>query len=73
MALGAGILIGIVPIAIRRAHYADTPRTRVASAIVAVLAAIAFCVYMVFLVRHFMPVTTENQEAPVSYPSTPTH
>ena len=70
LALGAGILIGIVPIAYRKARWAPHLARRIIFYAISLLAFIAFCFYGWFLWNRFVPRAPEAP-APISYPAPP--
>ncbi len=70
LALGAGVLIFIVPIAHRLTRYEPSRAKRVFFHLVSFAALIGFCFYAVYLWNRFVPREPEAP-APVSYPETP--
>ena len=72
IALGLGILIFIVPIALKNARYAPTTGRRILHVVVALLAAAAFAFGVHYMFQHWIPESPEApQKAPVEYPSAP--
>ena len=72
IALGLGILIFIVPIALKNARYAPTTLRRVLHIVLAVAAAAGFAFGVHAMFKHFIPASPdEPQQAPMEYPSAP--
>jgi hypothetical protein len=70
LALGAGVLIAIVPIAQRKARYEPSRSKRVILHILALIAFLGFCAYAWYLWDRYIPRAPEAP-APVSYPVSP--
>ncbi|HAL92171.1 MAG TPA: hypothetical protein DCM68_04005 [Verrucomicrobia bacterium] len=70
LALGAGVLIFIVPIAYRKARWAPHRISRIAYYLVSLSALIGFCFYAAYLWNQFVPREPEAP-APVAYPVDP--
>ena len=70
LALGAGVLIALVPIAHRRTRYEPSIAKRIFYHLVTLVALVAFCYYSYYLWNRFVPREPE-EPAPVSYPETP--
>ncbi len=72
IALGLGLLIFIVPIALRNARFAPTTLRRIVHGLVALLAATGFAFGVWYMIGHFIPKSPdEPQKAPIEYPSLP--
>lgn len=71
LALIAGVLIAIVPIAQRRARYEPSLAKRISFHLLALVALIAFGFYAVYLWNRFIP-QEPDAPAPVAYPAAPT-
>ncbi len=70
LALAAGVLIAIVPVAQRRARYEPHLAKRISLHLLALVALIAFGFYVVYLWNRFVPQEPETP-APVEYPAAP--
>jgi TRAP-type C4-dicarboxylate transport system permease small subunit len=70
LALAAGVLIAIVPIALRKAHHERSIIKRVIANLVALAALIGFCFYGWYLWQRFIPREPEAP-APLEYPVAP--
>ena len=70
LALAAGVLIAIPPIALRRARYEPSIPKRIFFHLLSLAALIAFGFYVVYLWDRFVPKEPEAP-APVEYPSAP--
>ena len=70
LALGAGVLIALVPIAHRKTRYEPSLAKRVIFHIISLLALVGFCFYAVYLWNRFVPRESEAP-APVAYPAAP--
>ena len=70
LALAAGILVFIVPIALRKARFAPHLGKRIFLYVLAFAALIGFCVYVFYLWARFVP---REPEAPpsIAYPVSP--
>ncbi|MDD2240055.1 MAG: hypothetical protein PHI93_05275 [Kiritimatiellae bacterium] len=71
LALVAGVLIAMVPIALRKARFEARMGKRVAFYLLAVLALIGFGLFGWYLVNQHVP-KTETAPEPVVYPTLPT-
>ena len=71
LALGAGVLIAVVPVALRKTRYEPSIPRRVLFYFLALVALIAFCFYAAYLWKRFVPRAPETP-APVDYPAAPT-
>jgi protein-S-isoprenylcysteine O-methyltransferase Ste14 len=72
IALGLGLLVFIVPIAIRNARFAPTTLRRILHILAAILAAAGFVFGVRYMLDHFVPKSPDApQKAPVEYPSLP--
>ena len=72
IALGLGLLVFIVPIALRNARFAMSPLRRVLHILVALLAATAFGFGLWYMIEHFIPKSPDApRKAPIEYPSLP--
>ena len=70
LALAAGVLIGIVPIAHRLTRYEPSIIKRVVFHVVSLVALIGFCAFAWFLWERYIP-REPATPAPVSYPVSP--
>jgi hypothetical protein len=70
LALAAGVLIAIVPIAQRKARYEPSIVKRVFLHLLALASLVGFCFYAVYLWDRFVPREPEAP-APVAYPAAP--
>jgi hypothetical protein len=70
LALAAGILAGIVPIAIRKARFEPHLGKRISLYFLAAAALIGFAAYGVFLIDRYVP-KTDDAPAPITYPTPP--
>ncbi|NCD22966.1 MAG: hypothetical protein EOL90_08520 [Spartobacteria bacterium] len=70
LALAAGILIAIVPIALRKTRYEPALSKRVFYALLALVALIGFGFYATYLWNRFIPRAPE-EAAPLEYPAAP--
>ena len=70
LALGAGILIAIVPIAHRKARWVAHPAKRIVCHLISLLALVPFVVYGWYLWNHFVPRTPAAPD-PITYPLPP--
>ncbi len=70
LALGAGVLIALVPIAHRKTRYEPSIAKRVIFHIISLIALAGFCFYAVYLWNRFVPREPETP-APVAYPEAP--
>ena len=70
LALAAGVLIAIVPVALRKARYEPSRSKRVILQILAIIAFLGFCAYAWYLWVRYIPREPEVP-APVSYPISP--
>lgn len=70
LALAAGILVFIVPIALRKARFAPHLGKRIFLYVLACAALIGFCVYVFYLWARFIPREPEAP-APIAYPVSP--
>ncbi|HPT16419.1 MAG TPA: hypothetical protein PK388_03975 [Kiritimatiellia bacterium] len=70
LALAAGVLIGLVPIAHRCTRYEPSIPKRVFFHLLSLGALIGFCFYAVYLWHRFVPAEPEAP-APVAYPEMP--
>ena len=72
IALGLGILVFIVPIAIRNARFAPTTLRRVLHVLLALVAAGGFAFGVYYMFQHWIPASPDDERpAPVEYPSVP--
>lgn len=72
IALGLGLLIFIVPIALKNARYSPTTGRRILHTIVALVAAAGFAFGVHYMFQHWIPESPdEPQKAPMEYPSAP--
>ena len=73
IALGLGILIFIVPIAIKNARFAPTTLRRILHSLLALVAATGFGFGVYYMINHLIPASPDEDPhpAPVEYPSTP--
>ena len=72
IALGLGILIFIVPIALKNARFAPTTFRRVMHIVLARVAAAGFAFGVHAMFKYFVPGSPdEPQQAPMEYPSAP--
>lgn len=73
IALGLGILIFIVPIALKNARFAPTTTRRILHFLLALVAATAFSFGVHYMIHHLIPASPDGEPrpAPVEYPSTP--
>lgn len=73
IALGLGILIFIVPIALKNARFAPTTTRRILHFLLALVAATAFGFGVHYMIHHLIPASPDGEPrpAPVEYPSTP--
>jgi hypothetical protein len=70
LALGAGILIGAVPLAWRLGRFEPSRAKRITFQALAVLAFLCFCLYAWYLWQRFAPRAAPVPE-PVAYPVVP--
>jgi len=70
LALAAGVIIAIVPIAQRKARYEPSLVKRVICHLLALAAFVGFCFYAWYLWDRFVPRESEAP-APVEYPVSP--
>jgi hypothetical protein len=70
LALAAGILAGIVPIALRKARFEPHLGKRIALFLLALFSLVGFGVYGWFLVDRYAP-AAPDAPAPITYPSPP--
>lgn len=70
MALLAGVLIAIVPIAYRSGRFAPHLGKRIFLMALAAVSFIGFCLYMAYLWNRFVPGEPEAP-APIAYPAAP--
>lgn len=70
LALAAGVLIFIVPIARRAARYEPRMAKRIFFNLLSLAALVGFCFYAVYLWDRFIP-RTADAPAPVEYPASP--
>lgn len=70
LALAAGILIAIIPIAQRKARYEPRLVKRIVFHLLALVALIGFCFYGVYLWNRFVPREPEALP-PIAYPESP--
>lgn len=70
LALAAGVLIGVVPIAHRLTRYEPSIIKRVVFHVVSLLALIGFCAFAWFLWERYIP-REPAAPAPLSYPVAP--
>ncbi len=70
LALAAGILIAIIPVALRKARFEPHIGKRITLYVIGFVATVAFAVYGWFLWDRFVPREAEP-EAPIIYPVTP--
>ncbi|MDR0993821.1 MAG: hypothetical protein LBN38_04550 [Verrucomicrobiota bacterium] len=71
LALGAGILIALVPFYFAKARYALTIRRRITFFIVSVFFLACFIGYMLFLWNRFVPKNAPPPPPPATYPTVP--
>lgn len=71
LALAAGILIAIVPVALRKTRYEPSVSKRVFYSILALVALIGFGFYATYLWNRFVP-RAPDEAAPLEYPAAPT-
>ena len=72
IALGLGLLIFIVPIALKNARYAPNTLRRILHVLLALVAATGFGFGVWYMIEHFIPKSPDApQKAPVEYPSLP--
>ena len=70
LALAAGVLIAIPPIALRRARYEPSIPKRIFFHLFALVALVGFCFYANYLWSRFIPKAPETP-VPVAYPAAP--
>ena len=70
LALAAGILVFIVPIALRKARFEPHVGRRVFLYGLAIVALVGFCVYVFYLWARFIP-HADEAPAPIAYPVSP--
>ena len=70
LALAAGLLIAIVPVALRKTRYEPSTAKRVFFYLLALASLAGFCAYAVYLWNHFVPPEPEAP-APITYPAEP--
>jgi hypothetical protein len=70
LALLAGVLIGVVPIAYRKGRFAPHAGQRIFLFILAAASLIGFCFYVAYLWKRFVP-RESAAPAPISYPVPP--
>lgn len=73
IALGLGLLIFIVPIALKNARFAPTTLRRILHVVLALAAATGFGFGVHYMVNHLIPASPDDgaRPAPIEYPSTP--
>ena len=71
LALIAGVLIAIVPIAYRRARYEPSLVKRIVFRLLSLASLVGFCFYAAYLWNRFIPRESEAP-LPVAYPAMPT-
>lgn len=69
LALAAGVLIAIVPIAQRKARYEPSLVKRIVLHAFALAAFIGFCFYAVYLWQRFVPAAPAESPSPVAFPA----
>ena len=69
LALGAGVLIGLVPIAHRCTRYEPSIPKRVFFHLLSLGALIGFCFYAVYLWQRFVPAAPAESPSPVAFPA----
>ncbi|MGD9612119.1 MAG: hypothetical protein AB7V22_04370 [Kiritimatiellia bacterium] len=70
LALAAGVLIAIVPIALRKTHFEPSIPRRVFFYVLALVALVGFGFYVSFLWNRFAP-RPPDAPPPVAYPAAP--
>lgn len=70
LALAAGVLIAIPPVALRRARYEPSIPKRIFFHLLALVSLVGFCFYANYLWGRFIPKEPETP-APVAYPAAP--
>lgn len=70
LALVAGVLIAVVPVALRKTRYEPSIPRRVFFYVLALVAAVVFGVYAFYLWTRFVP-RAPAAPAPVDYPAAP--
>ncbi|MGD9781127.1 MAG: hypothetical protein AB7V14_03135 [Kiritimatiellia bacterium] len=70
LALGAGVLVFIVPLALRKARFAPHAGKRVFLYVLALAALVGFCFYVYYLWTRYVPREPEAP-APIAYPVSP--
>ena len=70
LALAAGVLIAIVPIALRKTRYEPSIPRRVYFSVLALVALVGFGFYVSYLWGRFAP-PQSDAPAPVAYPAAP--
>ena len=70
LALAAGVLIAIPPVALRRARYEPSIPKRIFFHLLALVSLVGFCFYANYLWDRFIPKEPETP-APVAYPAAP--
>lgn len=71
LALGAGVLIALVPIAHRRTRYEPSIAKRIFYHLLTLVALVAFCFYAYYLWNRFIPREPTAPAAVSSYPAEP--
>lgn len=71
LALVAGVLIGIVPLELRRLRFATRIPWKIVHGLVAAVALAAFVFYGQWLVKKYLPAWTEDAPQTAEYPTVP--
>ena len=71
LALVAGLLAALVPIAVRKARFAVHPGIRIASLAAAILALVGFALFGRYLWLNHVPHDPDPPASPVAYPQPP--
>ena len=71
LALVAGVLIGLVPLELRRLRFATRVPWKIVHGVVAALALAGFLLYGYWLVKQYRPQWLEDKPQTVEYPSVP--
>ena len=73
IALGLGLLVFIVPIALKNARFAPTTLRRILHIVLALAAATGFGFGVYYMVNNLIPASPDDgaRPAPIEYPSTP--